>query len=159
MREKGYPHYIIRVLKINTYIKVENTPVPSVPMVINYLLLSALLFGTSVTMLMGETVRELFYSPLRVAYLQTRSGRDTNKRVLFWSSRTAWGGALKCGSRRTRGEKKGRKSWPDGRPSGTAMPAAGPLGTVATEPLGRDGGVEGADGTWRASVRGRGAKE
>lgn len=40
-------------MKNHTYIKVENTPVPSVPMVINYLLLSALLFGTSVTMLMG----------------------------------------------------------------------------------------------------------
>ena len=39
----------------------------------------------------GETVRELFYSPLRIAYLQIRSSRGTNKRVSFWSSRTAWG--------------------------------------------------------------------
>ena len=40
----------------------------------------------------GETVRKLFYSPLRIAYLQICSGRGTNKRVSFWSSRTAWGG-------------------------------------------------------------------
>lgn len=35
------------------------------------------------------------YSPLRIAYLQTRSSRDTNKRVSFGSSRTGWGGVFK----------------------------------------------------------------